>query len=229
MEIAVGNFEIPKYHHNGIVYVEGRKGSEYLIKVNNNSDNKIMAVVSVDGLSVLDGKAAGSSSPGYIIEPWQTQDIVGWTKNKRIANAFYFSSVPRSYSSRTGNDDRNVGVIGAMIFEEFDFPLMASNLYMHTTSNMSVPVMTQASLTSYGLSNNTGGVGTGWGKEKEMHLETTQFSKKSLHPDDTLIIYYDDRKGLEKRGVIVPTKYYNPNPFPGFHESVIGVKAPKKY
>src|SRR5262249_34986658 len=47
----------------------GRTGERYAIWLRNDSDSRLEFVVSVDGLDVIDGRAAALSKPGYMIEP----------------------------------------------------------------------------------------------------------------------------------------------------------------
>lgn len=111
------------HYYNGLYYVEGREDYEYSIKINNRSYNKILAIVSIDGLSVMDGQAASDDSGGYVIEPWQNYEIKGYRKDLNSVGAFKFSRKQNSYAKSKGNDaEKNCGVIGIRILAEKQKP-----------------------------------------------------------------------------------------------------------
>ncbi|MSP25265.1 MAG: hypothetical protein EXR75_08900 [Myxococcales bacterium] len=103
---------------NGDNFVTGIKGERYTIIVKNKGPGRIEAVVSVDGLDVIDGRPASLQKRGYLIEPHDELEIDGFrTDNDNVA-AFRFGSVASSYANKKHGDTRNVGVIGAAIFHE---------------------------------------------------------------------------------------------------------------
>lgn len=111
------------HYYQGKYYIEGRENYEYSIKIKNNSYNKILAVVSVDSLSVMDGEKASNSSGGYIIEPWQNYEIKGYRKDLNSVGTFKFTHKNRSYAqSQHNGTEINCGVIGVRIFEELKKP-----------------------------------------------------------------------------------------------------------
>jgi hypothetical protein len=99
-------------------FVTASAGSRYTIVVRNNSPGRVEAVVSVDGLDVIDGKAANFRKRGYLIDPFGDVEIDGFrTSNSEVA-AFRFGSVRSSYAARKHGSARNVGVIGIAAFHE---------------------------------------------------------------------------------------------------------------
>ena len=98
-------------------WVEGRKGSAYTLRLRNYSSRRAKFVVSVDGLSINNGKPAGLDSPGYIVEANGTLDVPGWLVDAAEAAQFVFGSRSSSYAASKG-DAQNTGVIGLMVFEE---------------------------------------------------------------------------------------------------------------
>src|SRR4051812_36658687 len=64
------NRELPVYWHEGRAYVVGRPGNEYQVIVRNKIGEDLLAVVSVDGLNVMNGQAANPRQAGYIVAPW---------------------------------------------------------------------------------------------------------------------------------------------------------------
>ncbi len=106
------------YQHNGRFYVLGQVGQRYTIRVGNPTDRRVEAVLSVDGLDVIDGKTADYvNKRGYIVPPRGELRVEGFRVSTSHVATFRFSSVAASYAGRKGQP-RNVGVIGVAIFEE---------------------------------------------------------------------------------------------------------------
>lgn len=99
-------------------YVEGRNGSSYSIVVKNRCKSRLLVVLSVDGLDVMDGKPAGTSRPGYVINAGETLEVKGFRTSHDAVAAFKFSTVSQSYANTRHGDTRNVGVIGLAAFLE---------------------------------------------------------------------------------------------------------------
>jgi hypothetical protein len=99
-------------------YVTGMSGDRYTIFVRNHSPGRIEAVLSVDGLDVIDGKDASFGKRGYLLDPFGDLEIEGWRTSTTEVAAFRFGSVRESYANRKNGDTRNVGVIGVALFHE---------------------------------------------------------------------------------------------------------------
>ena len=109
---------LKNYQSGGRRYVVGRAGQRYSLVVKNLAKSRLEVVLSVDGLDVLDGKAASYRKRGYIVSPGQTLEVKGWRTSQDAVAAFKFSSVSGSYSNLKGSGTRNVGVIGMAVFAE---------------------------------------------------------------------------------------------------------------
>ncbi len=113
---------LPTHGHKGRFYVQGSVGARYIIRITNPTARRIEAVVSVDGLDVIDGKAADFvTKRGYVVPARGEVRIEGWRTSTSSVATFRFSSVRHSYAGRKGVP-RNVGVIGVAIFEEKEAP-----------------------------------------------------------------------------------------------------------
>lgn len=113
------------------LYIEGRKGSEYSLKFDNLTSERVLAIFSVDGLDTVDGKPAGENSRGYVVEPWQTITVPGWTINSSKVAKFEFrpqgDSENTTYVEALKKDGINVdagnqGVIGVMVIKQKTYP-----------------------------------------------------------------------------------------------------------
>jgi hypothetical protein len=100
-------------------YIEGREGSEFEIEVVNHNNTRVEAVVTVDGLSVLDGQPGGDDTRGYIVTANSRVRIPGWKLNGNEVAKFVFSGRKGgSYVEQSTGQATNKGVIGLMVFEE---------------------------------------------------------------------------------------------------------------
>jgi hypothetical protein len=99
-------------------YVVGEAGRRYTIVVKNNTNFRLEVVLSVDGLDVLDGKAAAFNKRGYLVDPRGEVEIDGFRQSMDTVAAFRFGSVRGSYAGQKYGDTRNVGVIGVAVFNE---------------------------------------------------------------------------------------------------------------
>jgi hypothetical protein len=102
----------------GESFVTGIAGHRYTIVLKNHSPGRIEAVVSVDGLDVIDGKPASLSKRGYLIDAFGDLEIEGFRTSTEEVAAFRFGSVASSYAEKKHGDSRNVGVIGVALFHE---------------------------------------------------------------------------------------------------------------
>ena len=109
--------ELPIYRHRGEYWVAGRPGTRYAIRARSAMGERIMAVMSVDGVNVVTGETAGVLQNGYVFSGGERSDITGWRKSDSQIAAFEFTSIANSYASRTGRPV-DVGVIGVAMFRE---------------------------------------------------------------------------------------------------------------
>jgi hypothetical protein len=109
--------ELPIYRHRGEYWVAGRPGSRYAIRARNAMGERVMAVMSVDGVNIVTGETAGVLQNGYVFSGGERSDITGWRKSDSQIAAFEFTSIGNSYASRTGRP-ADLGVIGVALFRE---------------------------------------------------------------------------------------------------------------
>jgi hypothetical protein len=136
-------------------YIEGRDGSEFEIEVRNNNNFRIEAVISVDGLSVLDGKPAGDDddTQGYLVGANSKIRIPGWKLNGTKAAAFVFSGRKGgSYVEQSTGQATNKGVIGMMVFEE------KVKSYYHSPNNVAFRGLSPLNIGAYYSGNAVSGL-----------------------------------------------------------------------
>lgn len=99
-------------------YVVGESGRRYSIVLRNRTPIRFECVISVDGLDVLDGRAASFTKRGYLLDPNGELEIEGFRQSMDAVAAFRFGSVRGSYANQKHGETRNVGVIGIALFHE---------------------------------------------------------------------------------------------------------------
>ncbi|RYF31127.1 MAG: hypothetical protein EOO26_13800 [Comamonadaceae bacterium] len=108
---------LPVYRADGQLYVAGRPGARYGVTIRNLRNERVLVVMSVDGVNVLTGQTAGWTQDGYVLGPYESGQIAGWRKSDREIAAFEFTAQSESYAARTGRP-LDVGVIGVAVFRE---------------------------------------------------------------------------------------------------------------
>ena len=216
--------EMPVHWHEGRAYVVGKPGNEYQVVVRNRSGEEVLAVVSVDGVNVMNGETASPSQGGYVIAPWARLDVRGWRKSMEETAAFYFTSLGDSYAARTDRP-ANVGVIGVAVFrarrqepapqvvpiapaqsmdrEKREMNDALGNRPLHEPSRAQSSPAPAAPL------------GTGHGRREDSPVRWAQFERATSAPAETVAIYYDSHRNLVARGILhSPVGARDPNPFP---------------
>ena len=222
------------YAFQGSHYVAGRPGARYAIRVSNRSGARVLAVMSVDGVNIVNGQTASWQQGGYVLEPWQSHEITGWRKSQREVAAFEFTALPDSYAARTGRPD-DVGVIGVAVFgERPPVPEPAQVLGrddargraeggVGASAERAAPSAAQDAATpsaQRAAVEPAQKLGTGHGAREASYASTTTFVRSSPQPVQVVSIRYDSTENLVRAGVIRQGRRPHPNPFP--HAEVPG-------
>lgn len=190
---------LPTFDHLSRRYVLGSIGSRYRIRVTNPTASRVEAVVSVDGLDVIDGLTASVGKRGYVVPAFGDVVIDGFRTSRDSVAAFRFSSVADSYAGRK-DQDRNVGVIGVAIFRERAEPMPLEIPRPRPRRSATAP-RAQGEDSASGA---RPGLGTEFGEEHESRVRMTTFTRDASQPVTMLQLRYDDRKGLVALGIPVP-------------------------
>jgi len=214
---------LPVYAYAGRRFVVGRPGNEYSIRVRNASGERVLAVMSVDGVNIITGDTASPAQSGYVLGPYETAEIAGWRKDMSRTAAFYFTALPDSYAARTGRPE-NVGVIGVAVFRERPRPIpygaISKDRERSESADRAAGAPANAPAAAAQPSESTLArqqLGTGHGRSESSYAQYTGFERMSDAPAETIAIYYDSYENLLAQGVPVgtpPMARYRPDPFP---------------
>lgn len=221
---------LPVYRHRGRRYVAGQPGNEYAIRIRNNTDRRVLAVVSVDGVNAVTGESASPDQSGYVLEPGGYMNIQGWRKGLDRTAAFYFTDPGDSYASRTGRP-KDLGVIGVALFRE---RVYEPRMFLSRERRSAVPraqapaeggaagdssARAEAGSPEYSPAAPLPSLGTGHGRGEYSPVERVAFERASSRPDEIVSIRYERRETLAAMGVLPEPRYRprhrQPDPFPG--------------
>jgi len=225
---------IDLHSFDGRWFAGGEPGHRYAIRLSNRTGERVLAVVSVDGINVVSGESASPHQSGYVLNPWESTVINGWRKNMSEIAAFTFAPLPESYAARTGRPD-DVGVIGVAVFQERRVvyqqpPQIAREQEGYADRDSYGANRSGASSAPAPSARNEGSaeksrsmdapLGTGHGEREWSSARQTQFVRASSAPSEIRSIYYDSRRNLVAAGIIAqPHRRYadrEARAFPGF-------------
>jgi len=226
------------YPYLGRHYIAGRPGSRYAIRITNRTGERVMAVMSVDGVNIVTGQTADWGQSGYVLAPWQSYDVAGWRKSDQEVAAFEFTSLPDSYAARTGRPD-DVGVIGVAIFKERVYrpvppppavapapPIGSRSDSRRSESLDSAPRNAQAEKAAPEQLASAAGaaqpaapepaerLGTGHGARESSYVTSTSFVRSTSRPVELVSLQYDRYENLARAGVIPQYGLVDPVPRP---------------
>ena len=204
---------LDQYRHRGQDWVAGEPGHRYGVRLTNTSGERVLVVLSVDGVNAVTGQTAHPSQAGYVLEPWQSTQIDGWRKSMDDVAQFVFTDLPDSYAARTGRPD-NVGVIGIAVFQEVQ-RYYAPPVYSpreaagarEDAARPRAPAAAAQAEKSIARDEAQQGLGTGHGEREWSPVSHTGFDRASRSPAQVTQIRYDDYQTLVARGVL-PQRWY---------------------
>ncbi|MCB9535154.1 MAG: hypothetical protein H6704_02740 [Myxococcales bacterium] len=222
---------LPTYRQGDAAWVEGRYGERYAVRVQNRSDRRIEAVITVDGRDVVSG-APGDfrSQRGYVVEPHDSVTIEGFRQSHDNVATFRFTDPGDSYAGRLGAGS-NIGVIGVAVFTDAAPVALAPppapphvgwggtdgerDEVAPRKSAPAAEAQGAPSVADRGAAR-PGNLGTRYGETRHAPSVEVEFRRSSEQPKAVLGVYYDDREGLVARGILAapPPPPPGPQPFP---------------
>lgn len=210
---------LPQHLHRGQRWVAGAPGHRYAVRLRNHSAQRVLVVLSVDGVNAITGATASPQQAGYVLEPWQTSEITGWRKSHAEVAQFVFTDHGDSYASRTGRP-ANVGVIGAAVFREK--PRVALPTPRPAIAHPSAPpapasraaMESTADVSPTAKARDRQQLGTGHGEREWSASSATTFDRASDRPAQLVEVRYDDESRLVALGVLPRWRPSAPQAFP---------------
>ncbi len=222
---------LPEYVHRGQAWIAGVPGHRYSVRLTNTTGQRVLVVLSVDGVNAVTGHTAAPSQGGYVLEPWESAEIAGWRKSLDDIAQFLFTDLPDSYAARTSRPD-NVGVIGIAVFREREM----RPVYAPPPAPTSAPIASQAGARERAAGNAAKAaapaasadravaeaapqrIGTGHGQREWAPVGQTEFVRATHSPQQVSQILYDDADTLVSLGVLprayAPYARHSPSAFP---------------
>ena len=218
---------LPRLPFRGRDFLEGKPGHRFSVNVQNLTGERVLAVISVDGVNAISGQTAGASQAGYVLEPWQRAEIRGWRKSTSDVAEFYFTDLPDSYAARTGRP-QNVGVIGVAAFRERErvvapyYPPQISERepspYRDRAGNASASADTAAAPAALGraysrreAAKSAQQLGAGHGERRYDPVTQTTFERDSARPGQVVSLFYDSYDSLAQQGIVPRYERRSPN------------------
>ena len=229
----------PVYAHGGEYWLAGTPGHRYAVRLRNLGGERVLAVLSVDGVNAVSGQTASAQQTGYVLGPWQQTEVAGWRKSLHDIAQFEFTALPDSYAARTGRP-ANVGVIGVAVFRE-----RVRHWYGHedAISKQAAPAASAPRAAAESSRDATGAavgarraqpqlgaiappaspkLGTGPGAREWSQARQVSFERESATPFEVIALRYDSERNLVAMGVIPPPRHprhpspqpHQPEPFP---------------
>ncbi|HVF34864.1 MAG TPA: hypothetical protein VND91_06040 [Candidatus Saccharimonadia bacterium] len=225
---------LPLHGFRGERWVAGEPGNRYAVALHNRSGERVLAVLSIDGVNVVTGESASTQQSGYVLGPWERAEIRGWRKSLSEVAEFYFTDLPDSYAARTGRPD-DVGVVGMAVFRErvryipappASPPIAREDRRGRAANGASAQAQAPAragaaapeasAKSSDSIAEQE--IGTGHGERRYDPVGTTEFVRASSRPDQVVAIRYDAYEALVERGIIRAHRWRRPgrepDPFP---------------
>jgi hypothetical protein len=215
---------LPVYSYRGASWIAGSPGSRYAVRLSNRTGDRVLVVLSVDGINAVSGQTAAVGQTGYVLGPYQSSEITGWRKSLTEAAAFYFTSLEGSYAARTDRPN-NVGVLGAAIFREksheaavrrpleLNEPRAGAQDSDHPSGAVGSKAM-PASPAAPLAARRADPLGTGHGEREYSPTTNVAFERASDSPAELVQLRYDSYQNLVALGVVGATKPQKPQAFP---------------
>ena len=221
---------LPEYRHRREGWIPGLPGHRYGVRLTNTSGERVLVVLSVDGVNAVTGETAHPSQAGYVLDPWQSTEITGWRKSYEDVAQFVFTALPDSYAARTGRPD-NVGTVGIAVFRERRHvqvgpypspapPIARGESIAKSQGNARAAEAEASADSAYGPMAQQQRIGTGHGQREWAPVGRTSFVRDSTRPTQVTQLRYDSPDALAAMGIL-PRDYPHwshrgsPQAFPG--------------
>lgn len=116
LQVCVDGKPTREYAHEGQLFVEGRKGSSFTLKIRNHRAERANVIVLVDGVNVVTGDE--TLEKGYIVSGLSSYEIQGWRTSLQDVSTFVFKDKNGAYSKTVTGSTKMCGLISVLAYEE---------------------------------------------------------------------------------------------------------------
>lgn len=202
---------LPQYRSCGDTWIPGVPGHRYAVRLTNTTGERVLVVLSVDGVNAVSGEDAAPDQTGYVLAPFQSTEIAGWRKSMQDVAQFYFTDLPDSYAARTGRPD-NVGVIGIAAFRErqapryYPYPAAPIERREADAASRAGKAAPSAQASAEAADSLPGAnrqrIGTGHGAREWSPVGSTDFVRATRGPGQVTELRYDAPERLAALGIL---------------------------
>lgn len=227
VQIQVEGETAPLFYRPGVTdrhYFQAFQGRHYALVLRNTTGQRVGVAIAVDGLNVVDGQRTdlAFNDPMYVLDPYESATIRGWRTSTSEVRRFVFVDENRSYATRTGQANGDMGWIRVAAFREeaprtwwpgrvrrdFGGGPSASAPVPPSADELqrapSEPQQKSQDLRNYAdndAPHAEAAPGTGWGDRKWDPVQRTQFlAERSA--SDLITLRYEYASGLRALGII---------------------------
>jgi hypothetical protein len=205
---AADGMALPSVRHRGTTFVAGVPGERYMVRVTNNTMERIEVVVTVDGRDVLTGQLGNFvRQRGYVVDPMGTVSIDGFRRSLDHVAAFRFSDVHDSFAGRSGTP-QHAGIVGVAVFKErvshhhHDRPVArAAESTDEAAPRSSAPTKGGSARANRDMRSRQE-IGTEFAETRVSRVREVSFVRRNpSRPDSRTALRYDTAQALVARGV----------------------------
>jgi hypothetical protein len=189
VNVLCGGTLLPKEGALGAQFIRATPGQEYSLIAHNYTTRRVLCVLTVDGLSVLDGQPGGFHSGGYVVDPGGVVEVKGWRIDRDRVARFIFAEKGRAYA-RLIDQPTDLGVISCAFFLEK--PSEPEPLIRFRLADA-----------------DDGPIGTGFGRAETQRVDFVDFDRETEPFYSTRILYIHSRESRPS------AQAQRSNPFPG--------------
>ncbi len=199
------NFPVSNHRKSGTrlikKYLEAKKGENYVIRIRNNSPERLGVVIAVDGRNIITGSRSDlkRNEMMYIVNAYEHARYDGWRTSDNEVHRFYFTEPADSYSLRTFADSSAMGVIAVAVYRQKSRPKLRFDM----SRNEAAPAAPSKDSTARGKgkSRASESAGTGFGNSRYSPVVQVEFEPERF-PIQKTLVKYEWRETLCKKGIL---------------------------
>lgn len=129
LQVCADGKPVREYGHEGHLFVEGRKGSAFTLKIRNSRPERANIVVLVDGINVVTG--GSELTKGYVVSGLSSYEIQGWRTSLNDVSTFVFKDKKGSYAAVTTGTAKMCGLISVTAYSEKKKEIVKERIVHH--------------------------------------------------------------------------------------------------